>query len=54
MTPPAHPERYKNHRYPGEVISPGAWLYYRFSLSYRDVQEMLLERGIEMSHESIR
>ena len=54
MTPPAHPERYKNHRYPGEIISHGVRLYYRFSLSYRDVQEMLLERGIEVSHESIR
>ena len=54
MTPPATPERYKNHRYPGEVISHGVWLYYRFSLSYRDVQEMLLERGIGVSHEAIR
>ena len=36
-TPPANPERYKNHRYPGEIISHGVWLYYRFSLSYRDV-----------------
>jgi len=54
MTPPANPERYKNHRYPGEIISHGVWLYYRFSLSYRDVQEMLLEHGIEVSHESIR
>jgi putative transposase len=53
MTPPANPERYKNHRYPGEIISHGVWLYYRFSLSYRDVQELLFEGGIEASHESI-
>lgn len=53
MTPPAHTERYKNHRFPGEIISHGVWLYYRFSLSYRDVQEILLERGIEVSHEAI-
>jgi transposase-like protein len=46
--------RYKNHRFPGEIISHGVWLYYRFNLSYRDVQEFLLERGIEVSHESIR
>ena len=39
MTPPADPERYKNHRFPGEIISHGVWLYYRFPLSYRDVQE---------------
>ena len=37
MTPPADPERYKNHRFPGEIISHGVWLYYRFPLSYRDV-----------------
>jgi len=37
MTPPAAPERYKNHRFPGEIISHGVWLSYRFPLSYRDV-----------------
>jgi transposase-like protein len=41
MTPPAAPERYKHHRFPGEIISHGVWLYYRFPLSYRDVQELL-------------
>ena len=40
MTPPADPARYKNHRFPGEVIRHGVWLYYRFPLSYRDVQEI--------------
>ena len=54
MTPPADPERYKNHRFPGEIISHGVWLYYRFPLSYRDVQELLLERGIDVTHEAIR
>jgi putative transposase len=54
MTPSANTERYKNHRFPGEIISHGVWLYYRFSLSYRDVQELLLERGVDVSHESIR
>jgi hypothetical protein len=33
MTPPADPERYKNHRFPGEIISHGVWLYYRFPLT---------------------
>ena len=46
MTPPADTERYKNHRFPGEIISHGVWLYYRFPLSYRDVEELLFERGI--------
>jgi DDE superfamily endonuclease len=54
MTPPADPARYKNHRFPGEIISHGVWLYYRFPLSYRDVQELLFERGIDITHEAIR
>ena len=41
MTPPADPDRYKNHRFPSEIISHGVWLYYRFTLSYRDVEEGL-------------
>src|SRR5688500_4323474 len=40
MTPPAEPARYKNHRFSGEIISHGVWLYYRFTLSYRDVEEL--------------
>src|SRR5215510_2528072 len=54
MTPPAAPERYKNHRFPGEIIRHGVWLYYRFPLSYRDVQALLCERGIDVTHEAIR
>ena len=54
MTLPAHTDRYKNHRFPGDIISHGVWLYYRFTLSFRDVQELLLERGIGVSHEAIR
>jgi hypothetical protein len=42
MTPLAEPARYKHHRFPGEIISHGVWLYYRFDLSYRDVEEMML------------
>ena len=54
MTPPADPERYKNHRFPGEIISHGVWLYYHFSLRSRDVQEILFARGITVTHEAIR
>ena len=54
MTPPADPEPYKNHRFPGEIISHRVWLSYRFTLSYRDVEELLFERGIMVSHEAIR
>ena len=54
MTPPADTERYKKHRFPGEIISHGVWLSSRFTLSYRDVEELLFERGITVSHEAIR
>jgi putative transposase len=54
MLPPANPDRYKHHRFPGEIISHGVWLYYRFSLSYRDVEELLLARGIVVTYEAIR
>src|ERR671923_2588747 len=54
MAPPADTERYKNHRFPGEIISHGGWLSYRFPLRYRDVQELLFERGIDVTHEAIR
>lgn len=54
MTPPANTERYKNHRFPGDIIRYGVWLYYRFNLGYREVRGLLLERGIEVSRESIR
>ena len=54
MTPITTSECYKNHRLPGAIISHGVWLYYRFSLSYRDIQDLLFERGITVSHEAIR
>ena len=37
---------YKGFRFPPEIISPGVWLYHRFPLSFRDVQELMLERGV--------
>jgi putative transposase len=45
---------YKHHRFPAEIISHGVWLYYRFCLSYRDVEELLLVRGVIVSYEAIR
>ncbi len=45
---------YKRHRFPGEIISHVVWLYYRFLLSYRDVEELLAEQGIAVSYETVR
>jgi transposase-like protein len=42
---------YKRHRFPPDIISHAVWLYYRFNLSYRDIEDLLAERGIELSHE---
>src|SRR5215468_6734225 len=54
MTPPAAPDRYKHHRFPAEIISHGMCLYYRFCLSYRDVEELLFTRGVLVTYEAIR
>ena len=45
---------YRRHRFPGIVIQQVAWLYFRFALSYRDVEDMLAERGIDVSYETVR
>jgi putative transposase len=45
---------YKRYRFPGEIISHAVWPYFRFLLSYRDVEELLAERGIAVSYETIR
>jgi putative transposase len=45
---------YKRYRFPGDIISHAVWLYHRFLLSYRDVEELLAERGIAVSDETIR
>jgi putative transposase len=45
---------YKRHRFPPEIISYAVWLYFRFNLSHRDVEDLLAERGIIVSYESIR
>jgi transposase-like protein len=46
--------RYPRYRFPPAIISHAVWLYYRFALSYRDVQDLLAQRGITVSYESIR
>ena len=46
--------RYKRHRFPAAIIAHAVWLYLRFSLSLRAVEEMLLECGIEVSYETLR
>lgn len=45
---------YAGYRYPAEIISNAVWLYFRFTLSYRDVEELLAVRGILVTHEAIR
>src|SRR5215218_1758818 len=45
---------YKRHRFPGEIHSHAVWLYCRFLLSHRDVQELLAEQGIAVSYETVR
>jgi putative transposase len=45
---------YHRHRFPAEIISHCVWLYFRFALSFRDVEEMLAMRGVALSYESVR
>ncbi len=45
---------YKRHRFPPEIIGHAVWLYFRFALSYRDVEELLAERGVILTYETVR
>jgi putative transposase len=45
---------YKNHRFPAEILSHAVWLYFRFCLSYRDVEELLFARGVMVTYAAIR
>ncbi|KAA9382344.1 IS6 family transposase [Neorhizobium galegae] len=45
---------FKRHRFPPRIVSHAVWLYLRFNLSLREVEEMLLERGIDVSYETVR
>jgi putative transposase len=48
------PVSYKRHRFPPQIIAHAVWLYFRFPLSLRLIEEMLLERGIVVSYETVR
>ena len=48
------PENYRRHRFPIEVVEPCVWLYFRFALSYRDVEEMMAKRGVRLTYETVR
>ena len=48
------PISYARHRFPPDVIGHAVWLYFRFTLSFRDVEDLMAERGIEVSYETIR
>jgi putative transposase len=48
------PISYSRHQFPPEVIQHAVWLYLRFTLSYRDVEDLLAEGGLDISYETIR
>jgi transposase-like protein len=45
---------YRGYRFPPEIISYCVWLYFRFSVSYRDIEELMTERGVTVTYETIR
>jgi transposase-like protein len=45
---------YRRHRFPPAIIQHAVWVYLRFMLSYRDVEELLAERGLDISYETVR
>ena len=49
-----HTVSYSRHRFPAEVIQQAVWLYFRFPLSFRDVEDLLSQRGIDVSYETAR
>ncbi|MBE0529628.1 MAG: IS6 family transposase, partial [Rhodospirillales bacterium] len=48
------PISFKRHRFPPVIIQQAVWLYARFTLSFRDVEDLLAERGIDVSNETVR
>jgi putative transposase len=48
------PLHYRRHRFRPEIIQHAIWLYLRFTLSYREVEELLAERGLDLSYETVR
>jgi len=53
MDTPLTTTKYKNYRFPVEILSHAVWLYFRFCLSFRDVEELLFARGVIVTYESI-
>src|SRR6476620_5524192 len=51
---PMHTVSYHRHRFPAEVIQHAVWLYFRFPLSFRDVEDLLAKRGMDVSYETVR
>ena len=49
-----HTVSYSCHRFPAEIIQHAVWLYFRFPLSFRDVEDLLSQRGIDVSYETVR
>jgi len=45
---------YLRHRFPSEIISHCVWLYFRFALSFRDIEEIMNERGVTLTYETVR
>ena len=45
---------YTRHRFHSDIIKRAVWLYFRFNLSFRDVEELMIERGVDVSYETIR
>ena len=45
---------YTRHRFPPDIINRAVWMYFRFNLSFRDIEELLIERGVDVSYETIR
>ena len=50
----SQPPSYRGYRFPPEIISHAVWIYHRFGLSFRDVEDLLAERGITVTYEAIR
>ena len=45
---------YRHHRFPKDVIRQAVWLYFRFTMSFRDIKDLLAERGVDVSYETAR
>jgi putative transposase len=54
MNTQASASLYKGYRFPPEIIAHAAWLYFRFSLNFCDVEELLAQRGIAVTYETVR